>query len=120
MTSNVFRPFLTYLLPTMCYIFYPITSNIWGLFWTSLPTLKSDVIYQCSSSLFVRKDTRFLPGPKMTLAFRPMTKRFYSSYKNLYLPKNNLDRHSSQFIIKPVLTVFCIIFCCSIILVLFS
>ena len=43
MTSDVFRPFLTYL-PTMSDDFYPITSDIWGLFWTPLPTLKLDVI----------------------------------------------------------------------------
>ena len=32
---------------TVCCIFdfYPITSNIWGLFWNPLPTLKLDVIY---------------------------------------------------------------------------
>ena len=33
MTSDVFRPFLTYL-PTMSDDFYPITSNIWELFGT--------------------------------------------------------------------------------------
>ena len=32
-------------LPTLSDDFYPTTSNIWGLFWTPLPTLKQDVIY---------------------------------------------------------------------------
>ena len=48
MTSDVFRPFLTYLstyLLTMLYNFYFVTSDIWRLFWTPLPTLKLDVIY---------------------------------------------------------------------------
>ena len=34
-----------YSVPTMSNNFYPITSNIWGLFWTPPPTLKLDVIY---------------------------------------------------------------------------
>ena len=50
MTSNVFQPFLTYLVSTMFDDFYPIMSNIWDLFWTPLPTLKSDVIYGRSLS----------------------------------------------------------------------
>ena len=44
MTTDVFVPFLNYL-PTMSDNFYQITSNILGLFWTPLRTLKSDVIY---------------------------------------------------------------------------
>ena len=38
MTSNVFWPFLTYL-PFLLYNF-----QFWGLSWTPLPTLMSDVI----------------------------------------------------------------------------
>ena len=45
MTSDFFQPFLTYLVSTMFDNFYPIMSNIWDLFWTPLPTLKSDIIY---------------------------------------------------------------------------
>ena len=55
MTSVVFWPFLTYL-PTMSDDFYPIASHIWELFWTPLPTLKSDVIYG-------RSHRNFIPAP---------------------------------------------------------
>ena len=41
--TYVFWPFLTYL-PSPD-DFYPITSDIWELLWTPLPTIKSDVIY---------------------------------------------------------------------------
>ena len=36
--------------------FYPITSDIWGLFWTLLPTLKSDVIYGRSHTEMFQSD----------------------------------------------------------------
>ena len=56
MTSDVFRPFfdlstlLTYFLPTMPDDFYLVTSYIWRLFLTPLPSLKLNVIYGRSLS----------------------------------------------------------------------
>ena len=37
---------------TMSDNIYPITSDVWGLFWTPLPTLKLDVIYGRSLSSY--------------------------------------------------------------------
>ena len=48
-TSDIFWSFLTYIL-TISDGFYPITSDVWGLFWTPIPTLKSDIIYGRSLS----------------------------------------------------------------------
>ena len=48
MASDFFVHFLTTYLPTMSDDFYSITSNIWGIFWTLLPTQTLDVIYGCS------------------------------------------------------------------------
>jgi hypothetical protein len=69
MTSDVFRSFLTYL-PTMPDDFYPVMSDIWGLFGPRpLPTLKSDVIYGRSPTKYM--GTRILEpqctANKMTL-----------------------------------------------------
>ena len=45
MMSHVFWPFLTYL-PTYLVLLYNL--RFWGLSWSPLPTLKSDVINGCS------------------------------------------------------------------------
>ena len=52
-TNDVRRFSAIFDLPTMSDNFYPITSDICGLFWTPLPTLKLDVIYGCSLSMFI-------------------------------------------------------------------
>ena len=55
-------------LPNMSNNVYLITTDIQGLFWTPLPTLKSDVIYGRSQCLRKYLNRRFLPVPKIITA----------------------------------------------------
>ena len=66
--------FLSVYLPCLT-VFTLIMSNVWKLFWTPLPTLKSDVIYELSQLVKERK-TQFVFG-KLCQFGRDRVERIY-------------------------------------------
>ena len=96
-------------LPTMSDDFYPITSHIWELFWTPLPTLKSDVIYGCSHRNFIPAPLASQSAPLMNTCW-PVLRTcnsntfvlflsFLYSKKEFLQPKNH---SSSNHVFKKI------------------